>query len=271
MNLYDAGPQDPTWERRRTSFERTAPAYDRFRPRYPDELFAALRDYADLAPEDDRILEIGCGPGIATVELARWPNRVLALEPAAAMAEVARAKVAEFPNVEILTTSFEDWELEPNAFGLAVCAQSFHWLDHETRYARIAEALYAHGTIGLISNRQITTRDYDFWHRVQEVYLEFAPEIAHKGEFRFDVDDRWVDEIRDTGLYEDVEARRFPWQWTLRRDDYLGKLGTHSNHAALPEERREPLYDGIARLIEADYGGEVTEHYVAEVNLGRKR
>lgn len=271
MTLYDTGPQDPTWERRRTSFERTAEAYDRYRPRYPAELFAALREYADLAPEDDRILEIGCGPGIATVELAQWPNRVLALEPAAPMADVARANVAEFPNVEVLTTTFEDWDLEPNAFGLIVCAQSFHWLDHDTRYARVAEALYAHGTIGLISNTQVTPPGYDFWHRVQEVYLEFAPEIAHKGDFRLDVDDEWLDEIRSTGLYEDVEARRFAWQWTLSSDDYIGKLGTHSNHAALDEDQRIPLYEGIATLIDVEYSGEVTEHYVAEVNLGRKR
>ena len=271
MTLYDAGRQDPTWERRRTSFERTAVAYDRYRPRYPDELFATLRQYADLAPEDDRILEIGCGPGIATVELARWPNRVLALEPAPLMADVARSNLTDSPNAEVLTTSFEDWDLEPNAFGLIVCAQSFHWLEYTTRYARIAEALYAHGTIGLISNTQVVPNGYDFWHRVQDVYLEHTPEIAHKGEFRSDVDDEWLDEMRETGLFEDVEARRFPWEWTLDRDEYMGKLGTHSNHAALPEEQREPLYEGIAELIDTSFGGAVTEHYVAELNLGRKR
>ena len=271
VTLYDAEPHDATWERRRTSFERTAEAYDRYRPRYPDALFAALREYADLAPEDDRILEIGCGPGIATTELARWPNRVLALEPAAAMADVARSNLADFPNVVVLTTSFEDSALEPNTFGLIVCAQSFHWLDHGTRYARIADALYAHGTIGLISNTQVVPSDYDFWHRVQEVYLERAPTIAHKGDFRSDVDDEWLEEIRSTGLFEDVEAQRFPWEWTLGRDDYMGKLGTHSNHAALPAEERASLYEGIATLIDAEYAGEVTEHYVAELNLGRKR
>lgn len=271
MTLYDAGPKDGTWERRRTSFERTAEAYDRYRPRYPHALFSALREYADLAPEDDRILEIGCGPGIATAELAQWPNRVLVLEPAATMADVARSNLANFPNVDVLTTTFEDWALESNAFGLVVCAQSFHWLDHGTRYARIAEALYAHGTIGLISNTQVVPSGYDFWHRVQDVYLEHAPEIAHKGHFRSDVDDEWLDEMRNTGLFEDVEARRFPWEWTLARDEYIGKLGTHSNHAALPEEQREPLYEGIAALIDASYGGAVTEHYVAELNLGRKR
>jgi SAM-dependent methyltransferase len=271
VTLYDAGPQDATWERRRTSFERTAEAYDRYRPRYPDALFVALREYADLAPEDDRILEIGCGPGIATAELARWPNRVLALEPAAAMADVARSKLTDFTNVEVLTTSFEDWDLAPNAFGLIVCAQSFHWLDHGTRYQRIADALYAHGTIGLISNTQVVPSGYDFWHRVQDVYLEHAPEIAHKGEFRSDVDDRWLEEIRNTGLFEDVEARRFPWVWTLGRDDYMGKLGTHSNHAALPVDARAALYESIASLIDTEYAGKVTEHYVAELNLGRKR
>lgn len=268
---WEVDPSDPSYEPRRTSFERTAEAYDRFRPRYPEELFEAVRSYADLAPEDDRILEIGCGPGIATKELATWPNSVLALEPAPAMADVARRNLAEHGNVEVLTTRFEDWDLEPDTFGLVVCAQSFHWLDPATSYARIAETLYAHGTMALVSNTQVNPRGFDFFHRVQEVYLAHTPEIAHKGDFRDDVDDAWLDEIRATGLYEDVEARRVRWDWTLGRDDYIAKLGTHSNHAALPDNRRTALYDAIARLIDTDYDGVVTEHYVAEANLGRKR
>ena len=268
---WDVDPSDPSYERRRTSFEQTADAYDRYRPAYPKVLFEALRTYADLAPEDDRILEIGCGPGIATMELATWPNSVLALEPAPAMAATARRKLAAHGNVEVLTTKFEDWDLEPNTFGLVVCAQSFHWLDPRTRYARIAETLYAHGTMALISNTQINPPGYDFFHRVQDAYFEHAPQIAHKGDFRTDIDERWLDEIRSTGLFEDVEARRFPWEWTLGRDDYIGKLGTHSNHAALPERQRAALSDGIAKLIDTDYDGVVTEHYVAEANLGRKR
>lgn len=264
-------PADPTYEPRRTSFERTAHAYDRYRPRYPKELFEAVKSYADLAPEDDRILEIGCGPGIATAELATWPNSVLALEPAAAMADLARANLAAFANVQVLATTFEAWDLEPSAFGLVVCAQSFHWLNPQTRYSRIAETLYAHGTMALLSNTQVTPSGYDFWHRVQQVYLEHAPEIAHRGEFHTDVDDQWLDEIRTTGLFEDVEARRFAWSWTLGRDDYIGKLGTHSNHAALPAPQRAVLHDAIASLIDSDFDGAVTEHYVAETNLGRKR
>ena len=47
------------------TFDVVAADYDRFRPRYPE---AAFDDLAALASVDERssILEVGCGPGVAT-------------------------------------------------------------------------------------------------------------------------------------------------------------------------------------------------------------
>jgi hypothetical protein len=197
---------------------------------------------------------------------------VVALEPAPAMADLARLNLAAFDNVEVRTTTFEAADLEPGSFGLVASAQAFHWIDQATKYERVARALYAHGTIGLLWNTQVVPASHRaFFERVQTVYLEHAPEIAHKGPFRTDVDDNGAREIHDSGLFEDVEAYRFPWDWTLDTGSYVGLMSTHSPHAALPADRRTQLLEGIAAIIDAEFDGSVTEHYIAQLFVARKR
>jgi len=257
-------------EQRRRTFENTAEQYERYRPTYPDELIDAMRKYADLAP-DDRILEIGCATGQATKKVARWGNAILAIEPSEQMVVRARRNLPE--NVEIVNARFEDWVLEPNAFGLVYSAQAFHWLDERTRHRRCAETLYAHGTLALIWNTQINPpHNLPFFVRVQDVYFEHVPEVAHKGEFRTVADDDTeLREMEKSGYFTDVEVQRFDWHWTLGRDHYIGLMSSHSPHAALPAEQREALLEDIGELIDAEFGGEVTEYYSAELFLGRKR
>ncbi len=262
---------DELWERQRRTFERTAEAYDRYRPSYPDAIFDDIRRYADLAPEDDRILEIACGTGKATEKIVDWPHQIVALEPAVAMADVARSKFADRDNVEIVTTAFEGWELERRAFGLVICAQAWHWLDPQTRERRIADALYAHGSVAILGNIQVNgPENMPFFERVQDVYREHAPHLMHQGPFRTPADDLPSHPLEGSDLFTDLEQKGHAWGWTLPTDEYIGKMRTHSNHAALPEDVRARLHAGIADLVVAEFGGAVTEDYVALVGLARR-
>ena len=59
-----------------------ADAYDRFMGRYSRPLAVPFADFAGL-PLDGRVLDVGCGPGALTAELARraGPGRVTAVRP----------------------------------------------------------------------------------------------------------------------------------------------------------------------------------------------
>lgn len=56
---------------------------------------------ADLTP-DDRVLEVGAGPGVLTRELAQLARRVVAVELDRAVLPVLRETTADLPNVEII-------------------------------------------------------------------------------------------------------------------------------------------------------------------------
>lgn len=261
--------EDPTIrERQRRSFEHTAEAYDRYRPGYPEALFEDIRSYAALPP-GDRILELGSGPGTATAPMAAWGNPILCLEPAEAMVDLARRKLASFPNVDFRACTFEEWDSESGAFGLVAVAQAFHWLDPQTRTERIAAALRTRGTAAVFGNAQVTPPEHlGFFVKVQDVYREHAPELMHHGDFRTEPCQGHA--LRDESAFVDLERRQYPWEWTLSTDQYVSLMATHSPHAALPDDVRARLLTGIAHLIETEFSGSVTENYFAVLHLARR-
>ena len=60
---------------KRVAFEEVADLYQEVRPGYPEELVEDILSLSGIA-SDGRILEIGCGPGNATVAFARRGYRV---------------------------------------------------------------------------------------------------------------------------------------------------------------------------------------------------
>lgn len=257
------------WERQRRSFDRTAAAYERYRPSYPAALFDDIKAYADLAP-DDAVLEIGAGTGRATEPIAAWGNPLTAIEPSPAMADVARANLKRYANVEVVTSRFEEAPITPRSFGLVTCAQAWHWLEETTRVERIADVLYHFGTAAIIANVQVTPEEtLPFFVRVQDVYREHAPQLAHVGDFR-KPDDLPGHPLEGATQFSDLEQRTHPWDWTLSSADYVSLLSTHSGHAALEPQPAERLLAGVAELVEAEFGGSVTEHHVAMVALAHR-
>jgi SAM-dependent methyltransferase len=92
---YSPVPDEGSRRGLRGGFDADAEAYDRTRPVCPDVLFDDLVRLARLG-RGDRVVEIGCGTGQATVPLASRGLAVTAVELGAALADLARHRVAGF-------------------------------------------------------------------------------------------------------------------------------------------------------------------------------
>src|SRR5271165_3151155 len=81
------------------SFDRVAALYDAQRSGYPEKLFADISEIAALE-RGDRVLEVGCGSGLATSGFVALGLEITAIDPGPSLVALARQKFANSSNVQ---------------------------------------------------------------------------------------------------------------------------------------------------------------------------
>jgi SAM-dependent methyltransferase len=256
-------------------FEQVPELYDSARPSYPPELFDDLAVLAQLQ-ERSRLLEIGCGPGKATVPLAEHGYEITCVELGANLAGVARRNLARFPKVEVINADFESWQAERAEFDAVVAFTAFHWIAPEVRYAKPAELLRERGKLAVGWTKHVLLPAGDpFFVEVQADYEAVVPEDpktkagAGGPPHPDEVSDR-SEEIADSGLFRNVGARRYLWDVVYTADEYIAVLNTYSVNRAHDDETRERLFSRIHRRIEARPERTVRKTYLGILNVAER-
>ncbi|HBH73697.1 MAG TPA: hypothetical protein DDY43_09695 [Synechococcales bacterium UBA10510] len=94
-----------------------------------------------LLSSSSRILEIGSGPGTATTSFAQIGCRMVCIELNPDFCELAIINCQSYPSANVINKSFEEWNLEPEAFDAVLAASSMHWIPAEIGYAKASSAL----------------------------------------------------------------------------------------------------------------------------------
>ena len=123
------------------------------------------------------MLEIGCGTGQFTRQLAGRALNVTAIDIGAAMVEAARRNVADAA-VQFQVCSFEDFT-DGGPFDLIVSATAFHWVDPSVGLAKAADLLRPGGWLALVTTREsypepLRSRLRDLWIRYSRPSGEWA-------------------------------------------------------------------------------------------------
>jgi SAM-dependent methyltransferase len=256
-------------QRLRTTFDSAADLYHLARPDYPESLYDTLVQAAGLRV-GDRLLEIGCATGKATIPLARRGFRITCIEGGAALTAAARSNLAEFPHVEIIESAFETWSPPAGVqFDLVFAATAWHWLDPATRYQRAWKLLRAGGHLAFWSATHVFPENGDpFFFEIQDIYDEIGEALPPDATWwRPDElpDDR--DEIESSGLFEMVLVRHFDWQPSYDADEYLRLLDTFSGHIAMEAWQRDRLYAEIRRRLRQRSDGRLQRHWGAVLHV----
>jgi SAM-dependent methyltransferase len=245
-------------------FDEVAELYARARPSYPAEFVADVIAAAALRP-GSRVLEIGAGPGNASVLVAGRGFDLVCLEPGAALAAVARRRLAHDRNAAVETTTFEAWPEQPRSFDLVFAAQSIHWVDPAARLAKPARVLKPGGVLALIAN--VPTHDASPAHaEIDAAYEAHAPGTTNPrwraSGFAFD------DLFAAERGFQPAETRRYRWHQRYSTEQYLDLLQTYSDTRMLPPERYAALLGAIETAIDR-HGGELEIEYTTTLTWAR--
>jgi SAM-dependent methyltransferase len=251
---------------RRFVFDEVAELYARARPTYPQALIDDVIQQSGLKP-GSRILELGCGPGNASVLFAGRGYQLLSLEPGERLAAVARRRLASDPDAQVLVTTFENWPLEADAFDLVFAAQSFHWMDPVLRFSKTARALKPNGMLAAFANRALPGTG-PVEQRIQQAYATHAPGLAGQGYTR-NIYGHFLELFAAASEFRPAECREYGWHGEYTSGQYVDLLATHSDHRILPEDQRRALLDAVRDAIEAGDGRHGVD-YVAVLCFARR-
>jgi SAM-dependent methyltransferase len=257
---------------RRATFETAADSYHQSRPDYPDALYQELVSAAGLRP-GDRLLEVGCGTGKATIPLARRGFRVTCVELGAELAAAARRNLAGFAGAEVVEADFETWRPPAGvSYDLVFAATSWHWIDPAVKYRLAFDALRPGGHLALWSATHVLGPDADpIFARLQDVYDEIGEGMppGETGPAPGEVPDDRA-EIEASGLFGDVIVRQLDWETSYTAAEYIRLLDTFSGHIEMAAWQRERLYGEIRRRLAERPGGRLRRGWGVALQVARR-
>jgi SAM-dependent methyltransferase len=271
------------WERdNRMHFDEIVVNYDKVRWDYPDELFTDAIQYSGQG-NGKQALEIGAGTGKATTPFLDAGYAVTAVEMGANMTEFLRDRFKQYSNFDVITSTFEDVQLENDSYDLIYAASAFHWVDSEIGCSNVLRLLKNGGAFILFRNIAVPVHDDELYTDVQAVYEKHyyswhkldnrpikiskmteedfrKPSEIHRG-FRFESLEQYGFLDITMKLYEAARA--------YSADEYIALLETYSDHRALPNGNRAALYAGIKKAI-MKHGGQQKLNFIFQLYMGRK-
>jgi len=239
--------------RRSKEFDEAALAYDRYRPRYPDELFDDIIELGELPP-GARAIEIGAGTGIGTGPLVDRGLQVTAIEPASSMLELARAKLGD--KARFVPGRFEDW---PPAEGvdLIVAFSAWHWVEPGPGVDLAAALLSPGGSLAVAWTEIVSWGENDFEECLADVTGSVWPKsVEHMAAS--------LHPMSADPRFGDFVVRHHRFERRLDTASFIALTRTYPGHHSAERDAQ------FRQIIDGEFGGAVTRVEDAVLHLTRR-
>jgi len=218
-------------------FSKHALDYAKYRPHYPQEMFAYL---AGLCPTRETAWDCATGNGQAALSLTPFFAHLLATDASAQQIAQATAH----PKIEYRVAPAEHTDIPAHAVALVTVAQALHWFHFEPFYAEVRRVLAPGGIVAvwcynLLRCAPAIDKILDEYYR--DVVGTFWPP-----ERKF-LEDRYQ---AIPFPFQEIDAPEFFMSATWNLDDLIGYVRTWSaTQRFIAQKNSDPLIALRSRLL----------------------
>lgn len=199
-------------------------------------------------PAEARILDVGCGDGRITAELAKRAitGHVDGVDISPSMIQSASDRFAEFPNLHFKLSSIEDADF-PESFDLITSFSCFHWLKEPQKILqKLASRLVRGGELLILTYPKESP-----YYRYLETALEKYPEYKHLSANTTMLS---AQEYRDFFEENHFSILQFDEKTIFaeyrNQEEIFGFIkGWVNNYVLLPSEQQEPFINDVVQAI----------------------
>ena len=239
-------------------FQAGGDRYSQFRPSYSTELAKSL---AQLAPETNLAIDVGCGNGQLTKLLSPHFDEVIGIDPSKSQLEHAMTA----KNVIYREGIAEDLGIADESVDLITVAQSAHWFDLEKFYAeaqRVAKCdaaivLVSYG-VPIVADSVNTAFQRGYW---QEIHEFWPAERVH-------VETGYADLMFP---FPSIEVSSHSFRAHMRLDEFINYITTWSAYTNACAQGQESKFELFFESLRKDWSGELAKEIVwpLSVKAGR--
>jgi len=234
----------------RKTFDKIPEQFDKYRPRYCEELFQELTEVCGLSL-DKKVLEIGPGTGQATEPILKTGCDYTAIELGENFTSFMKSKFGCYKNFHIINADFEKYDFEENTYDLVYSAATIQWIPEEIAFSKTYKMLKPGGYLAMFMTSSDERTQNENLH--DEICLVYDKYFHVKQKYNCKLE--YMNALNYG--FTNYQYKEWKSERILNSEEYISYISTHCAHITLEEPYKSNFYEGIRRAI-LDAGDRIT-------------